>query len=125
MGARTEMSVANAKADGFGDAQARLEHHQQQRPVAAAEPGGAVGARHQGLHLVAGKEVHDGLVVAFRRDPQNLLERLAQRATAMANVTVRNIDDQIAEDRGRDRERLELLRTLPELFKSRRAESAL
>ena len=68
MGADAEVDIADAQTGEFGDADPGLDHQHQQRKVAAAEPGAAIGRGEQCCDL-PGVEVADGVaLVTFGRD---------------------------------------------------------
>ena len=76
VGADAEVDVADAQADQFGDADPGLDHQHQQRVVAAAEPGAAVGRGEQRGDL-GEVEVADGVaLVAFGRDRHDPRDRV-------------------------------------------------
>ena len=92
MSADAEVDIADAQADQFGDAHAGLDHEQQQRVVATAEPGGRVGRGQQRLDLVE-VEVGDGVaLMAFGRDRHHPGDRVGVLGMSERGEPVERVD---------------------------------
>jgi hypothetical protein len=73
--AGTELHVSAGQPQQLGDAQTGVHGAEQQRVVAAAGPGGAVGALEQCLDLLRGEERDDPPVGAFGGDREHPLDQ--------------------------------------------------
>ena len=95
--AGAEAHVAAGQADQLGGAQPGLDGEQDQRVVAAADPGRLVGGGEQRVDLGFGEERDERLVEALGRDRQDALDR-----GGVLGVPQRGVAEQRA-DRGQPR----------------------
>lgn len=87
-----ELDVIDVKADELRYAHAGLDHEQQQRMVAAAEPGAGVGSGEQRLDLCRVEVVDDGVLVAFGRDRHHPGDRPGVLGVAQRSEPVERMD---------------------------------
>lgn len=73
MSATAKDDVAACQARELRDAKAGLNGHEQQRAIAATDPGGRVGCRGQGLGFLSGEELDEPAFVSFRGDREYAL----------------------------------------------------